>query len=77
MKTTLLSHEADEGPSILTVGVTDLMTSLAVIFILLFTAYVTKTSETESQAQDIKEDIRSVLQRPFSAVPAVPRCRPE
>jgi len=65
MKTTLLSHEAGEGPSILTVGVTDLMTSLAVIFILLFTAYVTKTSESESQAQEIKEDITSVLRDHF------------
>ena len=35
----------------LTIGVTDLMTSLAVIFILLFSAYVTKVSETESEAK--------------------------
>jgi hypothetical protein len=35
----------------LTMGITDLMTSLAVIFILLFSAYVTKVSETESQAK--------------------------
>ncbi len=41
-----------QGPSsVLTIGVTDLMTSLAVIFILLFSAYVTKVSETESQAK--------------------------
>lgn len=43
--------ESGEGASVLTVGITDLMTSLAVIFILLFTAYVTKVSETESQAK--------------------------
>ena len=42
--------EAQEQSSVLTIGVTDLMTSLAVIFILLFSAFVTKVSETESQA---------------------------
>jgi len=45
------SQESQEQSSVLTVGVTDLMTSLAVIFILLFSAYVTKVSETESQAK--------------------------
>ena len=43
--------ESREQSSVLTIGVTDLMTSLAVIFILLFSAYVTKLSETESQAK--------------------------
>ena len=43
--------EPREQSSVLTIGVTDLMTSLAVIFILLFSAYVTKLSETESQAK--------------------------
>lgn len=47
-------QDVTDTPSLLTVGVTDLMTSLAVIFILLFTAYVTKTSETESHAQEMK-----------------------
>jgi outer membrane protein OmpA-like peptidoglycan-associated protein len=45
------SPEFQEHSSVLTIGVTDLMTSLAVIFILLFSAYVTKVSETESQAK--------------------------
>ena len=45
------SPESQEHSSVLTIGVTDLMTSLAVIFILLFSAYVTKVSETESQAK--------------------------
>ena len=45
------SPEPQEHSSVLTIGVTDLMTSLAVIFILLFSAYVTKVSETESQAK--------------------------
>ena len=45
------SLESQEHSSVLTIGVTDLMTSLAVIFILLFSAYVTKVSETESQAK--------------------------
>ena len=43
------SPESPDHSSMLTIGVTDLMTSLAVIFILLFSAYVTKVSETESQ----------------------------
>lgn len=45
------SHESTEQSSVLTIGVTDLMTSLAVIFILLFSAYVTKVSETEPQTK--------------------------
>lgn len=40
-----------EHSSVLTIGVTDLMTSLAVIFILLFSAYVTKVSETDAQTK--------------------------
>lgn len=45
------SPESPEPSSVLTIGVTDLMTSLAVIFILLFSAYVTKVSETEPQTK--------------------------
>jgi len=45
------SPESTEQSSVLTIGVTDLMTSLAVIFILLFSAYVTKVSETEPQTK--------------------------
>jgi len=45
------SPQSQEHSSLLTLGVTDLMTSLAVIFILLFSAYVTKVSETESQVK--------------------------
>jgi Outer membrane protein and related peptidoglycan-associated (lipo)proteins len=48
---TNLSPHSPEQSSVLTIGITDLMTSLAVIFILLFSAYVTKVSETESQAK--------------------------
>jgi outer membrane protein OmpA-like peptidoglycan-associated protein len=43
--------DSQEQSSVLTIGVTDLMTSLAVIFILLFSAYVTKVSEAEPQAK--------------------------
>ncbi len=54
-------------------GVTDLMTSLAVIFILLFASYVTKISETESRAietaqvrmRPATEDIRGLLRDHF------------
>ena len=45
------SPESPEHASVLTIGVTDLMTSLAVIFILLFSAYVTKVSETEPESK--------------------------
>ena len=45
------SQDSQEHASVLTIGVTDLMTSLAVIFILLFSAYVTKVSETEPQTK--------------------------
>ena len=55
-------QETVDTPSILTVGVTDLMTSLAVIFILLFTAYVTKQYESESHAQETVSQKVSPLQ---------------
>ena len=69
-------QDAADTSSLLTVGVTDLMTSLAVIFILLFTAYVTKQYESESHAQEplsrkvspLQEttaDIRGLLQDHF------------
>ena len=73
------SAEPSEHSSVLTIGVTDLMTSLAVIFILLFSAYVTKVSETEPQtkvnapvqapdrnvAQRTTEDMKGVLRDHF------------
>lgn len=45
------SPDSSEQSSVLTIGVTDLMTSLAVIFILLFSAYVTKVSETDARTK--------------------------
>ncbi len=45
------SPDSSEHSSVLTIGVTDLMTSLAVIFILLFSAYVTKVSETDARTK--------------------------
>ncbi|MCS6295943.1 MAG: OmpA family protein [Nitrospira sp.] len=73
------SAEPSEHSSVLTIGVTDLMTSLAVIFILLFSAYVTKVSETEPQtkvkapvqapdrnvAKSTTEDMKGVLRDHF------------
>src|SRR5690348_3950149 len=47
------TSDVQEQSSVLTIGVTDLMTSLAVIFILLFSAYVTKVSETEPQTKTL------------------------
>ncbi len=73
------SVDSPEHSSVLTIGVTDLMTSLAVIFILLFSAYVTKVSETDAQTKvsvsdpapeprvdkRVTEDIRGVLRDHF------------
>jgi len=50
------------GASHTTIGITDLMTSLAVVFILLFAAQITKTSSaTQSELQDNKEDVQTAL----------------
>ena len=79
---TNFSSDSQEQSSTLTMGITDLMTSLAVIFILLFSAYVTKVSETESQAKvpvpipaperkvarTTTDDIKGLLRDPFQRV---------
>ena len=45
-----------------TIGITDLMTSLAMVFILLFSALITQTaSEAQSELQEHKEDVQAVL----------------
>ena len=50
------------GASHTTIGITDLMTSLAVIFILLFAAQITNTSSaTQSELQENKEDVQTAL----------------
>lgn len=50
------------GASHTTIGITDLMTSLAVVFILLFAAQITKTSSAaQSELQDNKEDVQTAL----------------
>jgi outer membrane protein OmpA-like peptidoglycan-associated protein len=50
------------GASQTTIGITDLMTSLAIVFILLFAAQVTKTSSApQSELQENKEDVRTAL----------------
>ncbi|MDH5296546.1 MAG: OmpA family protein [Nitrospirota bacterium] len=54
----------DHGPSSspTTAGVIDLMTSLAMIFILLFAAFITQTSsEAQSQLRENKEDVQAAL----------------
>lgn len=48
-------------PSMVASGLTDLMTSLAVIFILLFAAYITRAHEAQSQMEDTPSDIRDTL----------------
>ena len=48
-----IAHDSSVSSSAVSSGVTDLMTSLAVIFILLFAAYVNRVQESpESHAQD-------------------------
>jgi len=45
-----------------TIGITDLMTSLAIVFILLFAAQITKTSSAaQSELQENKEDVQTAL----------------
>lgn len=45
-----------------TAGIIDLMTSLAMVFILLFAAFITQTSsEAHTQLQDNKEDVQAAL----------------
>jgi outer membrane protein OmpA-like peptidoglycan-associated protein len=51
------------GASHTTIGITDLMTSLAVVFILLFAAQMTKTSSAaQSELQENREDVQTALQ---------------
>ena len=50
------------GPSQTTLGITDLMTSLMVVFILLFAAQFSKVSSAaQSELQGNKEDVRTAL----------------
>ena len=50
------------GASHTTIGITDLMTSLAIVFILLFAAQITKTSSAaQSELQENKEDVQTAL----------------
>ncbi len=50
------------GASHTTIGITDLMTSLAIVFILLFVAQLTKTSSAaQSELQENKEDVQAAL----------------
>ncbi|MCX5721535.1 MAG: OmpA family protein [Nitrospirae bacterium] len=50
------------GPSQTTLGITDLMTSLVVVFILLFAAQFSKVSSAaQSELQDNKEDVQTAL----------------
>ena len=50
-----------------TVGITDLMTSLAVVFILLFSALITQTaSEAQSQLEENKDDVLAALHDHFT-----------
>ncbi len=66
-----LRHQGGASSSAVTVGVTDLMTSLAIIFILLFAAYMAKPS-AEAEVPPPTKDIaaappapRLLLQRSF------------
>ena len=50
------------GASHTTIGITDLMTSLAIVFILLFAAQITKTSSAaQSELRENKEDVQTAL----------------
>lgn len=50
------------GPSHTTIGITDLMTSLAIVFILLFATQITKTSSAaQSELEENKEGVQTAL----------------
>jgi outer membrane protein OmpA-like peptidoglycan-associated protein len=52
----------NSGASHTTIGITDLMTSLAIVFILLFAAQITKTSSAaQSELRENKEDVQTAL----------------
>lgn len=55
-----MDHMPSSSPT--TVGVIDLMTSLAMVFILLFAAFITQaSSEAKTQLQENKEDVQVAL----------------
>ena len=59
-----MRHAAAQGAgaSHTTIGITDLMTSLAIVFILLFAAQITKTSSAaQSELQENKENVQTAL----------------
>jgi outer membrane protein OmpA-like peptidoglycan-associated protein len=57
-----MKHRAPQGnPSHTTIGITDLMTSLAIVFILLFAAQITKPSAAQSELQENKENVQTAL----------------
>ena len=54
------------GSSPMTHGMTDLMTSLAMVFILLFAAFITQaSSEAQSELEEHKESVQVALQDHF------------
>lgn len=57
----LFSQEPSEGPSALASGITDLMTSLAVIFILLLAAYVTRVDDGNAKPPTPKNTVTTEL----------------
>jgi outer membrane protein OmpA-like peptidoglycan-associated protein len=57
----MLGQEPSEGSSALASGIADLMTSLAVIFILLLAAYVTRVEEGNAKPPSPKSTVTSKL----------------
>lgn len=55
----------ETGGQTITMGITDLMTSLAVIFILLLTAYINDFYDVHSQAAEIKKNVKEELREHF------------
>ena len=57
------TEDHETGASQTTNGMTDLMTSLVMVFMLLFVAFITqKTSEAQSELHESKEDVKVALQ---------------
>lgn len=59
------SAQGETGAHTITMGITDLMTSLAVIFILLLTVYINNFYDVGNQADEIKENVKEELREHF------------
>lgn len=63
----LFGQEVSDGSSALASGIADLMTSLAVIFILLLAAYITRVEDGNAKPTNSKRSVTTKLEEPLQA----------